>query len=542
MDEIVNGIQSFEGVQITQAFNLVDSVAKGEITLTVDNATLHFRAEVHPHYPFQYHDTETIRFINKELLPYNHVNVDGSICVHTLHSADLKTKLASDLNSLKEWVKKYYLANTADNHYEHIMVVPSGSGENQALWFTEVDHVFTPGEFGQFHYSLLATGFVKKQPTNTFLIQEFKTRNGLKPCSWNSYYKKSDKNVGIFLFLDAPPVTERRFVVKNWQELEPYLSQEFLKCLYDFRASALGAKAKYQEFKLILGYPISDTEIHWQSINILKDDFPTYPEKVGPGKYEGRCYDKPIDWMATKNCSPKYFFGRGALSPKITKGKILIIGVGAIGSILGTALVRGGATDIFLNDHDVKEPENVCRSEYQFNSGTVSKIYELQEKLMQISPFVEVNVSEEITDIIKRFRGHEQWQSALEDAFNRFDFIFDCTTDNDLAYIFSQLSLNAEVINLSITNHAKELVCVFKEDQYRWLMSIFNSLNNDVIDLYNPTGCWSPTFKAGYNDIAVLVHFALKQINNAIVNDKPLRNFYLATDYSNNFEIKLKEF
>lgn len=542
LNTIVEVIEKVEYVKVTQPFVLDDLIVKGGITMTVEDATLNFEVEIYPPYPFQYHDFETIRFINKDLLPYDHVGSDGAICVHTLHSPYLDAKLGLDINSLKHWVLKYFLNRESDSHYEHIMIAPSGTGKTQALWFTNVDYEFKNGEFGQFHFSLLGTGNIKQVAYQTYILQEFHVKGKVVQCAWSKSYKSFTHYAGIFVFLEKPPVQNKRFGIKNWQELEPLVSQPFFKYLYDFDINLKKHQSKNTELKLLIGYKISDNDIHWQCINFLSEDFPNVVEKVGPKSYQGRFEDKAMDWMQTRNCSTKYFFGRGALSPKITESKILIIGIGAIGSMLATTLVRGGCTNLFINDHDVKEPDNVCRSEFQFSNGMVSKVYELQNHLIFISPFVNINGDEELTDVIKRYRSDASWKETLEKALNEFDYIFDCSTDNDLAHIFSQLSIKSEIINLSITNHAKELVCVFKHDQYAWLMEIFKSLNNDTVDLYNPTGCWSPTFKAGYNDIAVLVQFAIKQINSSLVRDRPFRNFYLSTSDEQSFEVKLNEF
>ncbi|MGZ3754331.1 MAG: ThiF family adenylyltransferase [Mucilaginibacter sp.] len=542
LNGIIGIVENVEYVKITQPFVLVGETIKGEIEVNLDSEVLSFGIEILPHYPFQYHDIETVRFVNSDLLEYDHVNADGSICVHTLHSPDLKTKLELDLHSLKQWILKYYLKKEKDTHYEHIMVLPAGTGKNEVLWFTDVPYDFQAGEFGQFHFSLLSTGYIKKEETRTFILQDFKIGRNKIECAWSGYYKRLQNYLGVFVFLEKPPVENKRFAIKNWQDLAPYVSQDFLKYLYDFETTLKTNKAKFDQLKLIIGYKTDDAQIHWQCINISKGDFPSYALKTGPGTYEGNFYDKPIDWLQTRNCSPQYFFGRGALSPKITKSKILILGIGAIGSILSATLVRGGCTNIFLNDHDVKEPDNVCRSEYQFSSGMVAKVYELHNHLSAISPFVEIDGNQELSDVLKLFNSHTDWKPIIEEALNQYDFIFDCTTDNDLAYIFSQLNLTPEVVNLSITNHANELVCVFKPGQYNWVMQIFASLNNDIVDLYNPTGCWSPTFKAGYNDIAMLVHYAVKQINLALLKDRPFRNFYLSTSEDSGFEIKLNEF
>lgn len=236
------------------------------------------------------------------------------------------------------------------------------------------------------------------------------------------------------------------------------------------------------------------------------------------------------------------FFRRGKLNEKITESKILIIGIGAIGSIVATTLVRGGCTNICIFDHDIKEPENVCRSEYLFSTGISSKINDLGNVLANISPFVNVKVSDSLIDFTKFAINNPDSQKIIEYSFKDYDIIFDCTTDNDLAYIFDQLNIKADIFNLSITNHAKNLVCVTKPNLYKWMCDIFNIIGNDSVDLYNPTGCWSPTFKASYNDINTLVQYAIKQINLSYEKQVPIRNFYLTASFDETFNIKLCQF
>src|SRR5690625_6684497 len=80
-------------------------------------------------------------------------------------------------------------------------------------------------------------------------------------------------------------------------------------------------------------------------------------------------------------------------------------------------------------------------------------------------------------------------------------------------YVLDAIGLEVGLLNMSITNHAKEMVCAFT-NIYDFVNNQFsNVLQNDTEDLYEPTGCWNPTFKANYNDINVLVQYALNHIN-----------------------------
>lgn len=545
LNEISSGIEAIDYVEIVQAFAVSEDALtiKGKVALTVNDQRLEFDVHIYPQYPLQFHDTETIRFINIDLLEYNHVNADGSICVHTFHSPDMQRKIELDFNSLKHWIIKYYINKEQDKHYEHI-VIPAGSGPGQdtVFLFTDIVHQFRKGNFGRFTYSHLATGVLKEKSTDSNLVQEFITDDGIVTCKWSSVYKTFSKKTGLYYFIEQPPVRLRRFAVENWQDLEPLLSQDFLSLLNQ-EIKDLGRENSTTIIPLLLGYKISDEQIHWQAIQIPIDQGPAYGQKVrGLGDWVTRLRDQKILWAKAQNISYPYFFGRGKLHESLTKGKVLIIGIGAIGSMVAKTLVRGGCTRVVLIDHDAKEPENVCRSEYNFSTGIQDKVGDLSLSLMSISPFVEVSTNQRFVDFSKATITDKFWEQALTEFVNEYDFIFDCTSDNDVAYILDQLPAKCQIFNLSITNHAKELVCAVNPRSYQWVLDMFERLDTDIEDMYNPTGCWSPTFKASYNDIAVLVQYAIKQINTCFERAVPVRNFVLSTDIEKGFTIKLNQY
>lgn len=306
------------------------------------------------------------------------------------------------------------------------------------------------------------------------------------------------------------------------------------------------SKARHNNYvPLLIGYPISEQEIHWQALFIPINNFPGYGQKIsGTNTWIGKLKEQPIIWAQTRNSSYRNFYGRGAFHHRISTAKVLIIGIGAIGSMVATTLVRGGVIDVVLIDHDVKEPENICRSEYGFLPGITSKVQELTNRLTAISPFVSVKSSEDLIDLFKVVvNGSETgWINAVKSHLDKYDIIFDCSTDNDIAFLLGMLDLKAEVFSFSITNNARELICGVKLNLYSWLQYIFHQLGQEMEDLYAPAGCWNPTFRASYNDIAVLVQFALCHINSCFKAEKPIRHFYLSCADADGFEIKLREF
>lgn len=524
----------------------LNAIGKVKVIYNENGDALSFAVKVLPEYPLKRLNSEAITFYNKELIEYGHVMGDGSICIHTAHSFDVKRKLEIDFSSLKRWILRYFVNKERDEHYEHIIMQPvKFKEEHNSFIFTDVDHSFRLGDFGFFDFAQIHSGVFYNTKINNHIILNFKDKHNkvIAASKWSSTYSNlhpANIRFGIYLFTEQPPVVQTRFIISNWGELEDKVPVEFFIFLHGLQRN--NQKSNGISIPLIIGYKISEAEIHWQAAMLEFGRFPIGHEKVNQ-KWEGFFIDQKIDWMMTRNSSYEYFFGRGKFSDKVRNAKVLIIGTGAIGSMVATTLARGGCKNIHLIDYDVKEPENVCRSEYAFSNGITNKVDELKEIVTSISPFVEVQIMDsQFFHLHTKIFNRSQNLKDLDKALNGYDLIFDCSTDNDLMYILSQLSLR-QLITLSITNNAQALVCGAEPSHYAWVMNQYeNVLQNDIEDIYNPTGCWSPTFKASYNDISVLVQYALKHINVKLENGKWLKNFVLQTNESEVFSIKLEEF
>lgn len=552
VSEINSIVEKIPDIKIVKKFEQSELLIMGSVSVLVEGLEepLEFEVTIQAQYPFKSRDTETIKFHNGHLLEYKHIMRDGSICIHTTHSPILANKLLYDIDAVKRWITKYYLNKDSDTHYEHLIVPQNTFKESHfAYFFNEVDYNFFKNQYGFVEYSIISNGIFHTENIKSHILQKFCDNNGkeIVDVKWNVPLKSQDKYPGLFIFLKDAPSKNQRWVFENWKDFEERLPLDFLQFLHTVQKSQTKEKGKL--FPLFVGYNISAVEIHWQAIMLEMGNFPIYGQKTNQQWFTKLDIDRSIDWAMTRNCSYKYFFGRGRLSDKITNSKILIIGIGAIGSIVAKTLVRCGCTRIDFIDYDVKEPENVCRSEYSFASGINNKTNDLAKELSLISPFFNpvyggYNFSEAFDFLIKSHLTDEKIKSDLIERLNDYDVIIDCSADNDLLYVLSQLPLKSLLLNISISNHAKQLVCASEQNRYEFITSQFsgNILKFDIDDLYNPIGCWSPTFKASYNDINTLVQFAIKHINVRYEQDRILRNFVIETDESNSLTISLKEF
>jgi hypothetical protein len=545
-------IESIPDVELITPFEQGKFDIEGCISVFVEGLeqALNFDVSISPQYPFKSHDTETIKFSNDDLLEYRHIMGNGSICIHTAHSPLLSEKLGYDIASVKAWIKKYYINKDTDTHYEHLIVSEKAfKGNHFAFFFNAVEYTFSKNQYGFVDYSILSNGVFYKDKINSNIVQQFYDRNRkvLTDVKWNFQLKSLPVNLGLFIFLKDAPTKNQRWIFDDWKEFASILPQDFLKFLHTIEKNA--TKDKGKQLPLFMGYNISVTEIHWQVIMLEIGNFPIYGEKANKQWLTIIDGNKSIDWAMTRNCSYKYFFGRGRLNEKLTNGKTLIIGIGAIGSIVAKTMVRSGCTKVDFIDYDIKEPENVCRSEYSFFTGITNKTNDLINEMCLISPFFEptnggYDYSEAFDFFLKSHLTDTTIKTEIEKRLNEYDVIFDCSADNDLLYVLSQLKIDTTLLNLSISNHAKQLVCAIEQNRYEFISTQFNGnvLKFDVDDLHNPTGCWNPTFKASYNDINTLVQFAIKHINLRFEQDNALRNFVIETDDTDCLTIKLKEF
>ncbi|WP_043707281.1 ThiF family adenylyltransferase [Tenacibaculum ovolyticum] len=548
---IINTIEELSFVSIIKEFKSDELSLKGRVSIDFEllNFPLEFDVEISLQYPFKSHDSETINFSNSELLEYKHVMGNGMICIHTSHCIDLKEKLNIDFSSLKNWIVKYYINKEENTHYEHL-IVPEHTFKNKkcAFIFTEVDYQFKKDAYGFVNLKFLNEGFFKDIKITNFLTESFTNLSGLKlaNCKWSSFYKNISNNYhGVYVYIEESPAILNKFIYNDWKSFKSIFKKNFLEFLYGFEKDCINKKHLGEPIPLYIGYKISENEIHWQVALLEIGKFPIRGVKKDQ-KWSTELIDGKITWGISRNSSYSYFFGRGVFSEKITNKKILIIGTGAIGSIVAHTLTKSGCKNIDLCDYDIKEPENVCRAEFQFANGLTGKVEELRSTLSYISPFVEVESSADqayFEFISKAFFNESIGRQKLEEYLNSFDIVFDCSTDNDLMYVLNKLDLSCDLINMSITNKAQELVCAFYPNIYDFVIKQFSEvLKQDTEDMYNPTGCWSPTFKASYNDINVLVQYALKHINLKYQDDLPKNNFVIETGSEQEYKLKLKEF
>ena len=493
---------------------------------------LQWEVRIASFYPLKVDNSESIHFFNISLIAYPHIMRSGFLCLHTPKVENPKEQFKIDILRLKEWVDKYYVRKEKDEHYEELVVAHNLIGDiYYNFLYTDTNKEFPKNDYGTVDLTMLVPGVHDGKRMDTFLANTFHSKISGEEyvCQWGKGNKKQMRFEGIYCFLEQAPSLYDKFVLELYNDMSSLFSWSQMQFLYKRSLN----KEEAQRVPLFCGYKIPNGEMRWQVAMLKADDFPIKSEKVkcGGRPIINHLYTKTlIDWASSYNCSYDYFFGRGCLPSSLAEKKILIIGIGAIGSMVAKTLVRSGSKYLGLYDVDLKEPGNVCRSEYDFLSGISDKSYELSSILQSISPFVQCEISPKALDSwIKLTMGNDETKNAIQEILNRYDIIFDCSTDDGMMYVLDKLNLRSKLINISISNHANELVCAMGNNITETVKFIFTQIiKSDTLDMFYPTGCWSPTFKASYNDIAAKLQLALKHIIGMLTAIEPESSFYVS--------------
>lgn len=374
-----------------------------EIEAPSETDVLRWNMRIDSCYPMKIAGNESIHFSNLELLPYPHIMEGGDLCMHTRHAYNIGEKLRLDIEQLKGWVDKYYVNREIDDHYEHLVVNESLINDSYYVFqFSHVDKAFSKGEYGNFLYGESLCGQRNGHKVHSAVVLEYKSHswgaNRLHVSDLKSKDILIEKYYGIYCIVKDAPSVYNKFIVKDYTLLNNLLTDEQLHFIYESLDIARKGKelnrGGYVPF--MIGYFLPSEEIHWQTAMLPIDKEITTSNRIRiPGSKQNRWTTRflkgDILWVKTLNISYEYFFGRGAMDSSLAKKRILVLGVGAIGSMVTVALARNGAKQIAFYDFDVKEPENVCRSEYLYMTGIGDKTDELRWIINMITPHTEVH-------------------------------------------------------------------------------------------------------------------------------------------------------
>jgi hypothetical protein len=375
-----------------------------------------------------------------------------------------------------------------------------------------------------------------------FLVDRFFSASGetvLAPGWGRSVADPSKERVrGAWIRLNGVPVLHPWQNPVTWGELREACRAQGLD--FDGQLNKVASRIRDgQPHPLLIGFTMPERvggpphRVHWYAVwlPVLSWGNIRYPG-FRPGTESGhRRRDRAeilpdthlIGWQLTENWHPDDISSRGRLRGELRSKEVLLIGAGAIGSVISELLVRGGVKKLLIVDGDRLEIGNLVRHNLGLDDLQEHKASALARRLNLASPHAEVEA------IDQRFppRSEEDCQKAL-----RCDMIVDSTGEDSVLRHLDLFAWEGERLfaSVSLGLGAERLFCFlhrgegFPLDDYR--DAVDPHLRREL-KLYlgaelprEGAGCWHPLFPARIDDVWPMAAAAVSVLESA-ASDPP---------------------
>ncbi len=293
---------------------------------------------------------------------------------------------------------------------------------------------------------------------------------------------------------------------------------------------------------LLLGSPIPErvgeqpAQMHWQVFELPRPGAKkaeTPPSRRSPrqqrsylrgfrdnalGRWQkerqGKLADeRPLRWLNSENWHSDRTGARGRFMEQLRLSKIAIVGVGALGALLGELLIRGGAEDVLLIDHDKLAVGNLVRHPLHMDALGENKARALAEHLNTCSPHARVAAVDSILP----------WdpQKAQEQIADR-QILLDCTGEDGPLEVLAQIASPEPKLffSISVGRAARRLYFFsasarsFPRDEFHaqltpWLTTDWQGVSTRDLP-WEGAGCWHPLWPGRLDDLMLLAATSAK--------------------------------
>lgn len=358
-------------------------------------------------------------------------------------------------------------------------------------------------------------------PTNRILTRSFIDQDDeeFHHPDWGDYVsgRTGEDIISGWILLQDPPFQEPWTAPETWDDLDSFLNG-IPSGIYRLVATINDDLPETEDRYLLVGFPIPEkigeepSLIHWQPL--LIPHIPSPAERDG-GFREGLSENwhretkkslksKDVRWLASENWAGEQLSRRGKVSKNLAGSKILLLGVGALGSVVAENLIRAGIRDLTIIDEEIFEVGNVARHTLTLDDIGKHKATAATERLRSLSP------QAEITGINSNFPPGFDYRDQLQDA----DLVIDCTGENSViehlqgypwldSVRFCSVSMGRRGNRLFVFQAYDN---IFPRDQFhsriqKWLQKEdLERTENDIIA--ERVGCWHPASVVSMDKVA----------------------------------------
>ncbi|MGC4192328.1 MAG: ThiF family adenylyltransferase [Thermomicrobiales bacterium] len=397
--------------------------------------------------------------------------------------------------------------------------------------------VFKEGEdtFKLWQVNALAWGTIEvvrpSEVPGTVVVQRFLGRSEkvLHQPGWGTLLAERQERPerGVWLRLSALPVLAPWQAPVTWGELRRLAAQQGIDFDHFLRPALAGLRDG-RDHVMLLGFPISrrmgepTVQMHWQAIQLpalcLPQQVPHGFRKNETGQWHADRHgllsaEQSIPWLPSENWNATQISTRGRLPSHLVEMHVVVIGGGALGSVVAELLIRAGILHLTLVDSDTLQVGNLARHTLLLSDLGSCKATALATRLQRVNPNARVDAISEM------FPPTGEGDVSIQTA----DLVIDATGSNEVAAAMAEYPWGSErfFASLSVGLGARRLYLYatqgssFPHKDFRAAVDPLVAEDYERFDGELPwegVGCWHPVFPARSDDIWILAAAAVKQL------------------------------
>lgn len=348
---------------------------------------------------------------------------------------------------------------------------------------------------------------------------------------WGQIIAKAEgrRMQGVWLRLHEVPILQPWAAPATWGELRAACCRQELD-LDALLSPALERLRDGRRHVVLIGFPIPaivgdpSGRIHWQALllPVLAHGGSAHPGfrpgSAGYWRLDRKTVledDAPLNWLRSANWHADELATRGRLPASLTTHETLVLGVGALGSVISELLVRSGSHHLVLMDGDRVEAGNLVRHPLTLVDLNRDKAVALADRLNHTSPHAAVT---SLSGCFPAQGDDDRAQVA------RCSLVLDCTAENATLQHLSQVNWDESILfaSFSLNLGARRLYCYTAYGRTFPAAHFFEAIKPWIeqdatvrVPVALPQagiGCWHPVFPARADDIWLLAAAAVKHL------------------------------
>lgn len=495
---------------------------------------------------------------------YNHSTIagfpflEGDPCLNTKQGAwgrNVYSTEPKDVGRLKwhverciEWIKSA-ATETLFQDGDPFELPPFPSQTDYMLVFNENESSFKGWVSSSVTSGLVEIKTLEQKP-RVYVVFNFLGHEKEEPSTkWGLKISKTEltEHNGVWLTIPELPIEKPWRIPATIGELVEVLEAQGidLKEIVSKHFLSLRRRGNFLSF-IMLGFPVSKrigsqkTLMHWVAFELIG-----YPGSKGFSKNSQALFthelnvilsnSKKIQWVKTENWHENQITKRGQLDKNISDSKILLIGCGAVGSLLSDQLIRLNCKNIKVIDGEKTHIGNLSRHQLLLTDVENNKAEALAKKLNSTFPFVSATFEKETLQAVLLKNPH---------FLNEYDIIVEATGSDSVLELLSAKASGLHgkhLVSISTGYNAERLYLLsykseineksfketFEHNFTNWHDQERTSAKNSE-EVPDGIGCWHPLLPARIDDLQMHIGAAVKLIEKSFLSDS--KNIFYAIE------------